>query len=85
MIDKERWIELMETNDWRRWLSDEELSELEADHDGQEYLGLYESAMKTVAYERERLAKARGMLYSVKFGDYTDEELDSILKETEGF
>lgn len=72
-------------DDWQRWLDDDEAKSYQCRHllpaPGPEVVAKW---AKWLCEEREKLALARGMLYSVKFGDYTEEELESVLKETEG-
>lgn len=66
-------------NNWKRWLSANEIKAL-----GTSEHQLVIDWAKRLVIERLKLAKARGMLYSVKFKDYTDEELDQILEDTKG-
>lgn len=73
------------SDDWQRWLTDEELKSYKCREllppPGGEVIEMW---AKSVSRTREKLAMARGMLYSVKFGDFTMEELKQVLDDTGG-
>ena len=74
------------SDDWKRWLDDKEMHMLQCSHllppPGQEVV---EQWAKRLSETREKLAIARGALYSVKFEeDFSEEELDRVLKDTAG-
>jgi hypothetical protein len=72
--------------DWRRWLIDEQ----EKSYNCKDLLPdpgseVVEQWAKWFCEEREKLARARGIIYSIKFGrKVTAEEIDEVLEYTKG-